>query len=69
MEDISNYINNLLPNIWICIKWILFFIVIITILKFIKSKIPRICKKKVLNWGLTDDEIRYIMEGEREASK
>lgn len=66
LEDLRIYVKVLMPKVWKTIGMIVIVILIIITIKFIISKIPKIINKKNYDWGLTESEERYIMEGKRE---
>lgn len=66
LEDLREYLKELVPQIWRVLGFIIFIISIIIIIKFIISKIPKIGNKKIIDWGLTEDEIKYIYDGQKE---
>lgn len=68
MKELTSYLNSMIPGIHMILKWIFVFFICITILKYIKSKIPRI-KKQNKNWGLTEDEIKYIYDSQKEENQ
>lgn len=70
LAELRGYLKVLVPQVWKAIGAVLLFVGFIIIIKFLISKIPEIRGNHInTNWGLKEDEIKYIYNGQKQEDK